>query len=57
MMPLRNWSHNLNKERKSQAQVWGCRSPEFNKMAKGFIQGTGTVILKIKKDVQDGGNI
>jgi len=56
-MLLRNWSHKPNKERKIQAQFCGCRSTEFNKMAKGFIQGTRTVILKIKKDVQHGGNI
>jgi hypothetical protein len=34
-----------------------CCSTEFNKMAKGFIQEAGIVILKIKKGVQDGGNI
>jgi len=45
-MLLRNWSHKLNKERKSQTQT-----DSF------FIQETGTVMLKIKKDVQDGGNI
>lgn len=57
MMLLRNWSHKLNKERKSQTQFRICRSTESNKMAKGFIRETGTVIVKIKKDVQDGGII
>jgi len=47
----------LNKERKSQMQFWGFRNTEFNKMSKDFIQETGKVILKVKKDVQDGGNI
>ena len=57
MMLLINWSHKLNKERKSQTQFWVCRSTETNKMAKGFIQESETVIAKIKKDVQDGGII
>jgi hypothetical protein len=43
-MLLKNWSHKLNKERKSQALFWGYRSTEFNKMAKGFIQETRTII-------------
>lgn len=57
MVLFRNWSHMLNKERKSQMQFWGFRNTEFNKMSKDFIQETGKVILKVKKDVQDGGNI
>jgi hypothetical protein len=56
MILHKNWNLKLNKERNSQTQFWGFRTAEFNKITQGLplVQETTTVILKIKKEVQEG---